>query len=71
MENGIYTSMDNKEDKTMAKKWLPIPPLPPGFIVPTTWNQCMTYYEEQYYMWQVIQQLQERIEELEEQLPEE
>lgn len=55
----------------MAKKckWLPIPPIPPGFIVPTTWNQCMTYYEEQYYMWQVIQQLQDRVEELERRLP--
>lgn len=51
--------------------WLPVPRPPMGFIVPTDWNKCLTYYEEQYYMWKVIQELQERVEELEKQVPNE
>ena len=52
-------------------RWLPVPRPPMGFIVPTDWNKCLTYYEEQYYMWKVIQELQERVEELEKKVPNE
>lgn len=45
-----------------------IPPFPPRLIIPTSFSECLTYGQRQYYMWKVIEQLQERIEELEEQL---
>ena len=59
-----------KEDTTMAKKWLPIPKPLPGWIVPTEWAKCLSYYEEQLYMWAKIQELEERIRELEEKVNE-
>ena len=45
-----------------------IPPFPPRLIIPTSFSECLTYGQRQYYMWKVIEQLQERVEDLEEQL---
>lgn len=57
--------MEYKEETKMDKKYIPIPRPLPGFIVPTEWNKCLTYYEEQLLIWAKIQELQDRIEELE------
>lgn len=56
-----------KEDKTMDGKYT-IPKFPPRLIIPTSFEECLTYGQRQNYMWKVIEQLEERIEELEEQL---
>lgn len=54
----------------MEKKWLPIPRPLPGWIVPTEWSKALSYYEEQLYMWAKIQELEERIKELEDKVNE-
>lgn len=43
-----------------------IPPFPPRLIIPTSFEECLTYGQRQYYMWKVIEQLQNRIDDLEE-----
>lgn len=43
-----------------------IPQLPPRLIIPTSFEDCLTYGQRQYYMWKVIEQLQEEIDELKE-----
>ena len=45
-----------------------IPVFPPRLIIPTSFSDCLTYGQRQWYMWKVIEQLQDRIEELEEQI---
>ena len=41
-----------------------IPAFPPRLIIPTSFEECMTYGQRQYYMWKVIEQLQNEIEDL-------
>lgn len=41
-----------------------IPKFPPRLIIPESFSDCLTYGQRQYYMWKVIEQLQEEIEEL-------
>lgn len=45
-----------------------IPKFPPQLIIPTSFQECLTYGQRQLYMWKVIEELEERIEALEEQL---
>ncbi len=45
-----------------------IPKFPPRLIIPTSFEECLTYGQRQNYMWKVIEELEERISELEEQL---
>lgn len=47
-----------------------IPKFPPRLIIPTSFSDCLTYGERQYYMWKVIEELEERITELEDALEE-
>lgn len=42
-----------------------IPKFPPRLIIPTSFEECLTYGQRQNYMWKVIEQQEERIEELE------
>lgn len=37
-------------------------------IIPTSFEECLTYGQRQLYMWQCIQELQERVAELEQQV---
>lgn len=45
-----------------------IPKLPPQLVIPTSFQECFTYGQRQYYMWKVIEELEERITTLEEEL---
>lgn len=45
-----------------------IPKFPPQLIIPTSFQECLTYGQRQLYMWKVIEELEQRIAELEEQL---
>lgn len=47
-----------------------IPKFPPRLIIPTSFDDCLTYGQRQYYMWKVIEELEERITELEDALEE-
>ena len=50
------------------KDFYEIPVFPRRLIIPTSFSECLTYGQRQWYMWKVIEQLQDRIEELEEQI---
>lgn len=41
------------------------PRLPLTLVVPSSFEECLTYGERQLYMWRYIQELEKRIEELE------
>lgn len=45
-----------------------IPKFPPRLIIPTSFEECLTYGQRQYYMWKVIEELQDEIEELEDRI---
>ncbi|MBO7733321.1 MAG: hypothetical protein J6S67_12225 [Methanobrevibacter sp.] len=45
-----------------------IPKFPPRLIIPTSFEECLTYGQRQYYMWKVIEQMQDKIDELEERI---
>lgn len=47
----------------MAK--YPIPKFPPRLIIPTSFEECLTYGQRQLYMWKVIEELQAKVDELE------
>lgn len=47
-----------------------IPKFPPRLIIPTSFNECLTYGQRQNYMWKVIEELDDRITELEDQIDE-
>ena len=38
-------------------------------IIPTSFEECLTYGQRQEYMWKVIQELEERVKALEEKIP--
>lgn len=42
-----------------------IPKFPPQLIIPTSFQDCLTYAQKQNYMWKVIENLNERVDELE------
>ena len=50
------------------KDFYEIPAMPLRLIIPTSFEECLTYGERQLYMWQCIQELQERVAELEQQV---
>ena len=45
-----------------------LPPISPRLIIPTSFQDCLTYGQRQLYMWKVIEQLQERVATLEEEI---
>lgn len=45
-----------------------IPKFGPQLIIPTSFSECLTYGQRQNYMWKVIEELEERIQDLEDQL---
>lgn len=47
-----------------------IPNFPPRLVIPTSFQDCLSYGQRQLYMWKVIQELQDRVTELEEQVEE-
>lgn len=47
-----------------------IPKFPPQLVIPTSFQDCLTYGQRQNYMWKVIEQLDERVKELEEKIEE-
>lgn len=47
-----------------------IPEFSPRLIIPTSFQECLTYGQRQLYMWKVIEQLNERVTALEEQIAE-
>lgn len=47
-----------------------IPKFPPRLIIPTSFDDCLTYGQRQYYMWKVIEELDNRVKELEEKVEE-
>lgn len=49
---------------------LRFPCFPPSLVVPTTFEKCLSYGQQQLYMWKYIQQLEERIEALEQEIDE-
>lgn len=51
-------------DKKNNKRCFP----PPIAVVPQAFSDAMTYGQRQYYMWQIICQLDERVTELEEEV---
>ena len=52
----------------MDHKDYTIPKFPPRLVIPTSFEECLTYGQRQLYMWKVIEQLDERVTALEEQL---
>lgn len=47
-----------------------IPKFPPQLIIPTTFEECLTYGQRQNYMWKVIEELDQRVTDLENQINE-
>lgn len=47
---------------------LQFPCFPPSLVVPTSFEKCLSYGQQQLYMWKYIQQLEERIRALEAQI---
>lgn len=47
-----------------------IPKFPPRLVIPQSFQDCLSYGQRQLYMWKVIQELQDRVTELEEQVEE-
>lgn len=47
-----------------------IPEFPPRLVIPQSFEECLTYGQRQLYMWKVIQELQDRVTELEEKVEE-
>ena len=47
-----------------------IPKFPPQLVIPTSFQECLTYGQRQNYMWKVIEQQEERITALEERINE-
>lgn len=54
----------------MGKKNYNIPKFPPRLVIPTSFQDCLSYGQRQLYMWKVIQELQDRVTELEEKVEE-
>ena len=47
-----------------------IPKFPPRLVIPQSFQDCLSYGQRQLYMWKVIQELQDRVTELEEKVEE-
>ena len=47
---------------------LRLPCFPINLVVPSTFEKCLTYGQQQLYMWKYIQQLEERVAALEQQV---
>ena len=45
-----------------------IPKFPPQLVIPTSFSECLTYGQRQNYMWKVIEQLEERVQTLEQEI---
>lgn len=52
------------------KDFYSIPCMPARLVIPTSFEECLTYGQRQLYMWEVIKQLQDRVTELEEKVDE-
>lgn len=50
------------------KDFYEIPCFPARLVIPESFAECLTYGQRQLYMWQVIEELQERVAELEEEI---
>ena len=50
------------------KDFYEIPAPSMRLIIPSSFEECLTYGERQLYMWDCIQQLQDKVEELEQQI---
>ena len=54
----------------MGNKNYSSPKIPPRLVIPQSFQDCLSYGQRELYMWKVIQELQDRVTELEEQVEE-